>query len=35
MGRELFELGIIVWSIFGAWVIGRAIYEAWKDSRHE
>jgi hypothetical protein len=32
---DWFSWGVIVICIFGMWVIGNAMYEAWKDSKDE
>jgi hypothetical protein len=30
-----FEIGIVTICVFGMWVIGNAIYAAWRDSRDD
>jgi hypothetical protein len=32
---EWFSIGISVICAFGAWVIGMAMYDAWRDSRDD
>lgn len=35
MTQEIFQWGVFVICLFGSWVIGAALYEAWKDSKDD
>jgi hypothetical protein len=35
MSAEMFSYGLLILCGFGLWIISKALYDAWKDSRDE